>query len=622
MELKYVWIKEYKMFNDFEVNLSHSGTDCFNYDGISLQVLEKEEPVLQFGNNISSITAIAGQNGSGKSSLFEMLIRSIATFSGGAMGFSYIIEGIVCIGDFIFCHSSLNLKNEKDLLSKGYQIHRYEKSPLERMPQKWKTAEDQVGFVYYSNVIDWRANYNEHNLSNISTLGYLIYKAEYGPAIVAYERLADTVANEPNRDYVSHIQALHIEDNYQYIKFLLDTDWYPISEPKNIIINLTYTGNNHFLEGRNPQGIASEIFNELLRENKVPNENSFIERETIISAQYKLYKLNLLKLILEDTPDHNAAHEFVYNDNTAVFPPDKQAEVRQILVRFVRLQEAANYPKKLYLSSIYWDRKGCLDWRFYILRPIDVVFTPEIKKRLKELITREEELFGYMPSYRCRINNYFLSDDLSSGEVSYYNLFSRLYSLLSENQHPNYDDPKDSLIIFVDEAETGFHPEWKRQFLSKLVEFFNKEFVNVKVQLVLSTHSPYFLSDLNTDNLILLKRTAEGRSSIVDQSKKKTFGANIHELLSESFFLEDGVVGEFAKGKIQELVDYLSDDNLKPKPHRTKLNMQSAQRLINIIGEPLVKDVLQAKYDEKFGTDKELEAKIIHLQTILKLRNR
>ena len=48
-----------------------------------------------------------------------------------------------------------------------------------------------------------------------------------------------------------------------------------------------------------------------------------------------------------------------------------------------------------------------------------------------------------------------------------------------------------------------------------------------------------------------------GKCIVVDGLKKdKTFGANIHTLLSDSFFLEDGLIGEFAKGKINEIIDF------------------------------------------------------------------
>ncbi|MDZ7818513.1 MAG: hypothetical protein U5K55_07810 [Aliarcobacter sp.] len=36
------------------------------------------------------------------------------------------------------------------------------------------------------------------------------------------------------------------------------------------------------------------------------------------------------------------------------------------------------------------------------------------------------------------------------------------------------------------------------------------------------------------------------------------FGANIHTLLSHGFFMKDGLMGEFAKGKIDLAIKYLN----------------------------------------------------------------
>ena len=38
-----------------------------------------------------------------------------------------------------------------------------------------------------------------------------------------------------------------------------------------------------------------------------------------------------------------------------------------------------------------------------------------------------------------------------------------------------------------------------------------------------------------------------------------TFGANIHTLLSHGFFMKDGLMGEFAKSKIDDVINYLNN---------------------------------------------------------------
>ena len=75
--------------------------------------------------------------------------------------------------------------------------------------------------------------------------------------------------------------------------------------------------------------------------------------------------------------------------------------------------------------------------------------------------------------------------------------------------------------------------------------------------------------------------------------KKQTFGANIHTLLADGFFMDGGLMGEFAKSKIEEVIKYLNDKNLEIK------SKEEAQKIINIIGEPILKNQLQKMLDSK-----------------------
>ena len=84
-----------------------------------------------------------------------------------------------------------------------------------------------------------------------------------------------------------------------------------------------------------------------------------------------------------------------------------------------------------------------------------------------------------------------------------------------------------------------------------------------------------------------------------------TFGANIHTLLSHGFFMkDDGLMGEFAKEKINQVYNFITNNDtnfIKTK--------EEAQNIINLIGEPMLKKELQFLYDEKFEVD-EIDKKI------------
>ena len=72
---------------------------------------------------------------------------------------------------------------------------------------------------------------------------------------------------------------------------------------------------------------------------------------------------------------------------------------------------------------------------------------------------------------------------------------------------------------------------------------------------------------------------------------KETFGANIHTLLSSSFFMNDGLVGNFAKEKIKGVIDFLNGEESDIQDE------EEAQQYINLIGEPVIKRQLQKQLD-------------------------
>lgn len=219
----------------------------------------------------------------------------------------------------------------------------------------------------------------------------------------------------------------------------------------------------------------------------------------------------------------------------------------------------------------------------------------------------------------------FAERRLSSGETALLNLYSRIYDYFSRHII-NYPVIKkeDYYILFLDEADLGYHPSWKRSFVNSLIEFTSDFFSKLgsKVQIVFTTHDPLTLSDVQDCSVVYLKQEGE-YSTILSNSDmvrpQKTFGANIHELLAESFFIGDGLIGEFAKGKIQDVIEYINDEKIRSlKKWITSPDV--AKKVINQIGEPYLSDKLNDMFLEAFPEFKDDE--ILKLEEKLKqLRN-
>jgi len=188
---------------------------------------------------------------------------------------------------------------------------------------------------------------------------------------------------------------------------------------------------------------------------------------------------------------------------------------------------------------------------------------------------------------------------------------------------------KINYIILFDEIDIGFHPDWQKRTIKYIIDFLNALDDNKYYHLIFATHSAFLLSDLPKQNIIFLEtykggelevlsgKQKIGNCKVVDglKEKKQTFGANIHTLLSDSFFMEDGLMGEFAKGKIEDVISFLNE-----KESRIK-NYEEANKIIEIIGEPILKMKLQ-KMLENYKNNNSIESKEEIINQIVKLQEK
>lgn len=228
----------------------------------------------------------------------------------------------------------------------------------------------------------------------------------------------------------------------------------------------------------------------------------------------------------------------------------------------------------------------------------------------KKLMILEQKILDLLP-YSSKLPLFNIDwQGMSTGEKAYLNLFSRLhYGLNILDNHPKIKDSK-KVYFLIDEPSTGFHPQWQKEYLNKLLSFLDVRFPGKK-HLIISSHSPFLVSDLQKEDVVALSKDNQ-----FTFSKENTFGANIQDLLADNFFLQNGFIGDFSKNKIDELIDILTSNEKFSEQEITNV-----QNLISIIGEPLIKDRLQEIYDEKFKSRSDIEKEIQRLKNLLKFKS-
>ncbi|MDY0930736.1 AAA family ATPase [Chryseobacterium sp. CFBP8996] len=216
-----------------------------------------------------------------------------------------------------------------------------------------------------------------------------------------------------------------------------------------------------------------------------------------------------------------------------------------------------------------------------------------------------------------------LDQSMSSGELAMFNFFSRL-SYFIENNFKGQNQRlkiKKKFILLLDEADLAFHPVWKKKYVNTVLKTIPYFFDSLKnkpdLQVIITTHDPLTLSDLPIDNVVFLKKD-NGKVKVVsseDQNKiQKTFGANITELLANSFFIKGGLIGDFAKSKIEEVIGFINESKKYPDNVRQSEEFQKKlahyKKVISIIDEKIVKMKLTEMITE-LSPDDEFHNKII-----------
>lgn len=188
--------------------------------------------------------------------------------------------------------------------------------------------------------------------------------------------------------------------------------------------------------------------------------------------------------------------------------------------------------------------KSHYEYDFYI-REIEDVIPPaflDAKILLKDLKGGTKEPIAF--------------ETLSSGEKQQvYSVSSLLYHMLNidsveeDSSHKRFS--YHYVYIILEEIELYFHPDFQKRYISMILDGMAqvkwKKIYGVNICFV--THSPFVLSDIPKGNLLALE---DGKSK--PQDSLRTFGANIYDMLKNSFFIDGTPIGCYAQWSITRII--------------------------------------------------------------------
>lgn len=197
------------------------------------------------------------------------------------------------------------------------------------------------------------------------------------------------------------------------------------------------------------------------------------------------------------------------------------------------------------------------------------------------------------------------------GNVLYHliNLNSTLHDVSIEKEHLSFLKYH-HVCMLMDEVELYYHPDLQRKFVKLLLDSITSVPLDniYDINITLVTHSPFVLSDIPQNNILCLQKGER------ENQRGQTFGANIVDMLNESFFLQ-GTIGDIAQSCINEVVAFYFTHRQYQDSLRKNENNQGwhihmeldkafeKQRskfdyVTSIIGEEYLQKELREMYDE------------------------
>lgn len=537
MELVYLWVEEYKNIKKQGFNFSPRFTCKFHdeyekdkdgkerlKENCVLEIKENSDYVNIFPKNIN-VTAIVGENGSGKSGILDSLTYAI---------YERKNSFLICLINntyFVYCGGGINFNNIKTNFE--YTLMGKEKSNL--IEVIFFETQQRCPAISY----DYMYLFNGSFQDELYDEAY--YHLEYEDNQIV-----------PNNQIVSKELMQILQENPTSADSFLDLN----------IIGFHLTHNYHFINNCK-YGLSLGLYS--------LESEKFIESLFIKDNFYDIYITALLVEIL----DSRNIFEYV------------SLEKKKYKINYRLIYEL--FKKKNFTEYVKYNEFQKLD--AYIDAKDGFMGLNDLPKINNKFL----KLFHF--SFVSKDNRSF--EQLSSGERIFLAQEVKIHHKISRMQSQN-------ILFALDEIEISLHPQWQKKYIFQLINFLKKHDKNIHI--ACATHSPFILSDLPKENVIFLKNGKQVYPDI------QTFGANIHTLLSHGFFMEDGLMGEFAKGKIDEVIHFL---NGKESPIK---DTDEAQKYISIIGEPILQRQLQKMLDSK-KLDKIQEIDVLKTQ-IETLKNR
>ena len=150
-------------------------------------------------------------------------------------------------------------------------------------------------------------------------------------------------------------------------------------------------------------------------------------------------------------------------------------------------------------------------------------------------------------------------------------------------------------LLLLDEPETHFNPSWRAKFVKILNDSITsgnkgKDFnVHLLKDVLLTSHSPFIISDCMPDNVILFEKDNKGITTAKKVSELynafNTYGTSV-ELILDRLFNYDQSIGDLSYSELEE-IDFEKITSLE--------EIEKAKTKLRALGESIEKDMVLSR---------------------------
>lgn len=556
--------------NEYDIKLDFSRDEETKEIRINMDVQPKESNIPKdfFGKNILNVTAIAGKNGVGKSNLFKSLF----------------INQKVLIRECL----KIFLINSREIIVEISDVHN-------------KSVLKHSLYSLFDVLINTQEDFKRSG-------GEYFKQRKYNSLLVSLNFNTDRVKySKYDLSFVFGRSPAYVDASSKFW-FLKEQQFGELFFQKVVVPKLTIIEIVEFIEEDKDIFINDEYYlipADLLRSVRDENymllawfyilfniNNKITARNEITTAKKNTKIVDDLSEIVKALVDFHSGHSIHYAEKYFMLTSTSPANIKQLIYSldncFYRLRFKVKIVNNDWILEIQDEDHRNIDKLLEQISFLNkVVGKNIIEISLGEYSSGENFILGQMASLYRVFNNEVINPE----KIMEFKRFN-------------------SIIILIDEYEQHLHPEWSRKYLSYLLKFLNAEGerLGIKFQVILTTHSPYLISDLPKENIILLEKDEETGKRTARKSNYG-FASNYYDIMSDNFFLDD-TIGEFAKQKINDCIqaiNHISDDLDKLANDELILNddelflfieeslktIEEQNKIIALIGDKFIQKQLQ-----------------------------